>query len=227
MSFVVCDRRTPIPLSLCVGYGGFKLSLVKGGGGCFHLSYRAGKGGLKINLGKSELIPIGDIPNVKELALVTGCRWESLVKNQEVGALRKGEKVMEMACGRGMGGRYSGGRRMATWNPCFSRNFHDWEMDADQNFILKLNKFGRIRCEEDKMVWKASKSGALYEVYDALEAKGEVTSPSKIIWGSWAPIKDLLKEWHGSFVGKKRRKVWRTTPLCLRDDMEGMKSENL
>ena len=47
---MVCDRRTPIPLSLCVGYGGFKLSLVKGGGGCFHLSYRAGKGGRGVEI---------------------------------------------------------------------------------------------------------------------------------------------------------------------------------
>ena len=25
--------------------------------------------------------------------------------------------------------------------------------------------------------------------YDALEAEGEVTFPSKIVWGSWAPSK--------------------------------------
>ena len=24
---------------------------------------------------------------------------------------------------------------MVTWNPSFSRNFHDWEMDVVQNFI--------------------------------------------------------------------------------------------
>ncbi|RVW79719.1 Calmodulin-binding protein 60 B [Vitis vinifera] len=58
-------------------------------------------------------------------------------------------------------------------------------------FILKLNKFGRIRGEEDKMVWKASKSGlfSVRSFYNALEAEGEVTFPSKIIWGSWAPTK--------------------------------------
>ncbi|RVW29835.1 Calmodulin-binding protein 60 B [Vitis vinifera] len=80
---------------------------------------------------------------------------------------------------------------MVTWNSCFSRNFHDWEMDAVQNFILKLNKFGRIRGEEDKMVWKASKSGlfSVRSFYNALEVEGEVTFPSKIIWGSWAPTK--------------------------------------
>ena len=108
---------------------------------------------------------------------------------------------------------------MATWNPCFSRNFHDWEMDADQNFILKLNKFGRIRCEEDKMVWKASKSGALYEVYDALEAKGEVTSPSKIIWGSWAPIKVSFFAWEITWGGiltmdQLKSRGWVLTSFC-------------
>ena len=34
---------------------------------------------------------------------------------------------------------------MVTWNPCFSRNFHDSEMDVVQNFIRKLDEFGRIR----------------------------------------------------------------------------------
>ena len=36
-----------------------------------------------------------------------------------------------------------------------------------------------------------------------------------ILWVLPFSIKDLLEEWHGGFVGKKRRKVWRTTPLCL------------
>ena len=86
---------------------------------------------------------------------------------------------------------------MVTWNSCFSRNFHDWEMDAVQNFILKLNKFGRIRGEEDKMVWKASKSGlfSVRSFYNALEVEGEVTFPSKIIWGSWAPTKVSCFTW--------------------------------
>ena len=36
-----------------------------------------------------------------------------------------------------------------------------------------------------------------------------------ILWVLPFSIKDLLEGWHGSFVGRKRRKVWRTAPLCL------------
>ena len=41
---------------------------------------------------------------------------------------------------------------MVTWNPCFSRNFHDWKLDVVNNFFLKLNEFSRFRGEVDKMV---------------------------------------------------------------------------
>ena len=34
--------------------------------------------GLKINLSKSELVPVGQVPNVPELADILGCRVASL-----------------------------------------------------------------------------------------------------------------------------------------------------
>ena len=36
-----------------------------------------------------------------------------------------------------------------------------------------------------------------------------------ILWVLPYSVKDLLMDWNGSFVSKKRRKAWRTTPLCL------------
>ena len=48
---------------------------------------------------------------------------------------------------------------MVTWNPCFSRNFYDWELDVVNNLFLKLSEFGRVREKQDKMVWKVSKNG--------------------------------------------------------------------
>ena len=76
-------------------------------------------------------------------------------------------------------------------------NFHDWELDVVNNFFLKLSKFGRFREEEDKMVWKASKNEvfSVRSFYNALEEKGEVTFPSKIIWDSWAPTKVSFFSW--------------------------------
>ncbi|RVW48074.1 Cell division protein FtsZ-like 2-2, chloroplastic [Vitis vinifera] len=83
---------------------------------------------------------------------------------------------------------------MVTWSPCFSRNFHDRELDVVNNFFLKLSEFGRFREEEDKMVWKATKNGvfSVRSFYNALENMGEVTFPSKMIWNSWAPTKQIL-----------------------------------
>ena len=31
--------------------------------------------GLKINLGKSKLVPVGAVPNIEELVDVLGCKW--------------------------------------------------------------------------------------------------------------------------------------------------------
>lgn len=64
-------------------------------------------------------------------------------------------------------------------------------MDAVQNFIRKLDEFGRIRDGEDKVIWRASKSGvfSVWSFFVALEVEGEVTFPPKILWGSWASTK--------------------------------------
>ena len=86
---------------------------------------------------------------------------------------------------------------MVTWSPCFSRNFHDRELDVVNNFFLKLSEFGRFREKEDKMVWKATKNGmfSVRSFYNALENVGEVTFPSKIIWNSWVPTKVSFFAW--------------------------------
>ena len=34
-------------------------------------------------------------------------------------------------------------------------------------------------------------------------------------WVMPISVKDVLLSWQGSFVGKKRKKAWRATPLCL------------
>ena len=34
-------------------------------------------------------------------------------------------------------------------------------------------------------------------------------------WVMSSLVKDALHSWHGSFVGKKRKKAWKATPLCL------------
>ena len=36
-----------------------------------------------------------------------------------------------------------------------------------------------------------------------------------VMWVLPFSIRDILLGWHGSFVGKKCRKVWMAAPLCL------------
>ena len=36
-----------------------------------------------------------------------------------------------------------------------------------------------------------------------------------VLWILHSLVKEVLFGWHGSFVGKKRRRVWRATPMCL------------
>ena len=36
-----------------------------------------------------------------------------------------------------------------------------------------------------------------------------------VSWVSPSLVRELLSSWHRSFMGKKRKKVWRATPLCL------------
>ncbi|RVW23985.1 hypothetical protein CK203_092063 [Vitis vinifera] len=34
-------------------------------------------------------------------------------------------------------------------------------------------------------------------------------------WEMPSLVKDVLLSWHGAFVGKRRKKMWKETPLCL------------
>ena len=36
-----------------------------------------------------------------------------------------------------------------------------------------------------------------------------------VLWVLPSSVKEVLLGWHGLFIGKKRRKIRRTTPLCL------------
>lgn len=95
-------------------------------------------------------------------------------------------------------------------------------MDAVQNFIRKLDEFGRIRDEEDKVIWRASKSGvfSVWSFFVALEVEGEVTFPPKILWGSWASTKMVFFfAWKATWgqiltIDQLKRRGWVLAGFC-------------
>ncbi|RVW26090.1 hypothetical protein CK203_116817 [Vitis vinifera] len=58
------------PLPLCVGYGSAKCAFRRAVDGGFI----SGSSGLKINLAKSEVIPVGRLKSLDELAVEIGCK---------------------------------------------------------------------------------------------------------------------------------------------------------
>ena len=77
---------------------------------------------LKINLGKSELVPIGDVPNMEELVEMLGCRQSSLPLKYlglPLGATYKEETI---------------------WNPILQKM--EWRLDGWKR--LYLSKGGKV-----------------------------------------------------------------------------------
>ena len=71
------------------------------------------------------------------------------------------------------------------WNSCFLRHFQDWEVNNVEELLWKLYVLGRSIRDDDKMVWKTRKRRvALVKSYSTLKLEGEVSFPSKIVWGS-------------------------------------------
>ena len=72
------------------------------------------------------------------------------------------------------------------WNSCFLRHFQDWEVNNVEELLWKLYVLGRSIRDDDKMVWKTSKRrvALVKSFYSTLKLEGEVSFPSKIVWGS-------------------------------------------
>ena len=37
----------------------------------------------------------------------------------------------------------------------------------------------------------------------------------RVFWVMQSTVREAMLSWHGSFVGRKRKKVWRAAPLCI------------
>ena len=64
-------------------------------------------------------------------------------------------------------------------------------------------------CQEesiDYILIHCTKTKVLWELLFALFG---------VMWILPLSIREILLGWHGSFMGKKRKKVWMTSPLCF------------
>ncbi|RVX11584.1 LINE-1 retrotransposable element ORF2 protein [Vitis vinifera] len=106
------------------------------------------------------------------------------------------------------------------WNPCVPTKvcFFAWEAFWGKVLTLdQLKKRGRclanrcfLCCEEEKSIdhilIQCSKARVLWELLFALFG---------VTWVLPYSVRDTLSGWSGFNMGKKRRKVWKTAPLCI------------
>ncbi|RVW30368.1 hypothetical protein CK203_097914 [Vitis vinifera] len=77
------------------------------------------------------------------------------------------------------------------WNPCFSRSFNDWELEAVASLLSVLQGKRLNVGMEDRVVWNASKNGSfsVKSLYNTLDSGGAVPFPWRIIWSPCVPTK--------------------------------------
>ncbi|RVX23098.1 putative ribonuclease H protein [Vitis vinifera] len=122
------------------------------------------------------------------------------------------------------------------WSLRLLRDFNDWELGLVDNMLVELRNY-RVSMEEDSVFWRGGADGLfkVKEAYRVLINADEAVFPhsnvwvakvpTKIIffaweatWGKWVfpnSVKEVLSSWKGSFVGRKRKKVWKSIPLFI------------
>ncbi|RVX06569.1 hypothetical protein CK203_029507 [Vitis vinifera] len=178
---------------------------------------RAVARGLRANLEKSEMIPVGRVENVEELAdefgykvgklpstylgMPLGAPFKSVVtwdgieeRFQKILAMWKRQYISK-------GGRITlirtEGERRGSWTPRFNRPFNDWEMEEVGRLLCCLDgKKVRVD-EEDRVRWMDSKDGvfSVKSLYRALQPVPLASFPSKIIWNSCVQPKLSFFAW--------------------------------
>ena len=92
------------------------------------------------------------------------------------------------------------------WNPCFVKNFQDWELGCVEALLLCLHSKSMSREVDDKAVWMATKGGwfLVKSFYDGMVQRGSGRF-------RFFPYKDYLE-----FLGLNKSEF-----LCLRSNLEG------
>ncbi|RVW72046.1 Transposon TX1 uncharacterized 149 kDa protein [Vitis vinifera] len=94
------------------------------------------------------------------------------------------------------------------WNLRLARDSNDWELVLIEDLLFLLRDI-RVTPEEDSVLWKGGDSAmvrALWEIAFALFG---------VQWVFPKKVKEALFCWQGPFVGKKRKKIWKSIPLWI------------
>ena len=106
------------------------------------------------------------------------------------------------------------------WSPCGPTKVGFFAWKTSWGKVLTLDQLKRrgwsiangcfVCCAEEELLnyilIHCLKARVLWELVFAMFG---------VMWVLPLSARDTLLGWHGSFVGKKRRKAWMTTPLCL------------
>ncbi|KAJ9673635.1 hypothetical protein PVL29_023281 [Vitis rotundifolia] len=116
------------------------------------------------------------------------------------------------------------------WNPRFSRDFNDWEMDQIRDLFLLLRDF-RISSEEDSVLWKGGSHGKyrVKEAYNLLVGPNASTFPNKAIWVDKVPTKVSFFAWEATWgkiltLDRLQKRGWQLPNRCF---LCGCEEENV
>ncbi|KAL6345582.1 hypothetical protein AAG906_017312 [Vitis piasezkii] len=183
--------------------------------------------GLRINLAKSEIIPVGEVVEMEELAVELGCRVGSLPSQyldkdkgglglRKLAMLNKAlldKWIWRYACdkdnlwkqvikaygqeGLGNVGPKFWSRRLELK---FWRDFNDWELDTVGD-LLHMLRGHRPSLEEDSILWRQGRNGQfrVKEAYSLLTNSNDTGFPSSSIWVARVPTKVAFFAWEATW----------------------------
>ncbi|RVW53555.1 hypothetical protein CK203_092413 [Vitis vinifera] len=105
-----------------------------------------------------------------------------------------------------------------SWSPLFSRLFNDWELDEAIQPPSLRRLYGKSRCSLECYLCQRHEESIDHILLHCEKARtlwALLYSMFGVQWVLPATIKETLLGWNGTFVGKKRKGVWRASCLCL------------
>uniref|UniRef100_A0A2N9FRM3 Reverse transcriptase domain-containing protein n=1 Tax=Fagus sylvatica TaxID=28930 RepID=A0A2N9FRM3_FAGSY len=177
--------------------------------------------GLRVNLGKSELVQVGDMPVLEDLANILGCKTTTLPMNLHTSELyriacNKEAVVADFVHFRG---------DSVYWEVNFTRLVQDWELESVSSF-LEVKSFYKHLSSLGvgsflwKNIWKTKADGEsidhlLLHCPYAKELWDMIFGLFGIHWVMPKCVIEVFWCWQGSFGRHQNLVIWKAIPHCL------------